>query len=107
MAYDRTAMLKLLRPAMTRILTPLGRALVGRGIGPNAVTAVGTLGTVVSALLFFPWGTSPGGTRDHRLRAVRPARRRGGPARREGGSTWGPSSTPRSTGSPTPPSSPA
>lgn len=61
MAYDRTAMLKLLRPAMTRILTPLGRALVGRGIGPNAVTAVGTLGTVVSALLFFPleqltWG---------------------------------------------------
>ncbi|MGW0810084.1 phosphatidylinositol phosphate synthase [Nonomuraea sp. NPDC002799] len=49
-------MLKLLRPAMTRILTPLGRALVGRGIGPDAVTAVGTLGTVVSALLFFPLG---------------------------------------------------
>ncbi|MFC7584016.1 CDP-alcohol phosphatidyltransferase family protein [Nonomuraea antimicrobica] len=41
---------------MTRILTPLGRALVGRGIGPNAVTAVGTLGTVVSALFFFPLG---------------------------------------------------
>ncbi len=56
MAYDRTAMLKLLRPAMTRILTPLGRALVRRGIGPNAVTAVGTLGTVVSALVFFPLG---------------------------------------------------
>ncbi|MEV1171662.1 phosphatidylinositol phosphate synthase [Nonomuraea sp. NPDC049784] len=56
MAYDRTAMLKLLRPVMTRILTPLGRALVGRGIGPNAVTAIGTLGTVVSALLFFPQG---------------------------------------------------
>ncbi|TDD00447.1 CDP-alcohol phosphatidyltransferase family protein [Nonomuraea deserti] len=56
MAYDRTAMLKLLRPAMTRILTPLGRALVGRGIGPDAVTAIGTLGTVVSALLFFPLG---------------------------------------------------
>ncbi|MFI7439574.1 phosphatidylinositol phosphate synthase [Nonomuraea indica] len=49
-------MLKLLRPAMTRILTPLGRALVRRGIGPNAVTAVGTLGTVVSALVFFPLG---------------------------------------------------
>ncbi|WP_441124443.1 phosphatidylinositol phosphate synthase [Nonomuraea sp. H19] len=49
-------MLKLLRPAMTRILTPLGRALVGRGIGPNAVTAIGTLGTVVSALTFFPLG---------------------------------------------------
>ncbi|SDL67692.1 phosphatidylinositol phosphate synthase [Nonomuraea jiangxiensis] len=56
MAYDRTAMLKLLRPAMTRILTPLGRALVGRGIGPDAVTAIGTLGTVISALLFFPLG---------------------------------------------------
>ncbi|MEU5865205.1 MULTISPECIES: phosphatidylinositol phosphate synthase [unclassified Nonomuraea] len=56
MAYDRTAMLKLLRPAMTRILTPLGRALVGRGIGPNAVTAIGTLGTVISALLLFPTG---------------------------------------------------
>lgn len=56
MAYDRTAMLKLLRPAMTRILTPLGRALVGLGIGPNAVTAFGTLGTVVAALIFFPLG---------------------------------------------------
>ncbi|MEO3870191.1 phosphatidylinositol phosphate synthase [Nonomuraea sp. B12E4] len=56
MAYDRTAMLKLLRPAMTRILTPLGRALAGRGIGPDAVTAIGTLGTVISALLFFPLG---------------------------------------------------
>jgi CDP-diacylglycerol---glycerol-3-phosphate 3-phosphatidyltransferase len=55
-------MLKLLRPAMTRILTPLGRALVRHGIGPNAVTAIGTLGTVGSALLFYPqgnlfWGT--------------------------------------------------
>ncbi|MFI6599726.1 phosphatidylinositol phosphate synthase [Nonomuraea sp. NPDC050536] len=49
-------MLKLLRPAMTRILTPLGRALVRRGIGPNAVTAIGTLGTVISALLLFPLG---------------------------------------------------
>ncbi len=56
MAYDRSAMLKLLRPAMTRILTPLGRALVRRGIGPNAVTAIGTIGTVVSALVFFPLG---------------------------------------------------
>jgi CDP-diacylglycerol--glycerol-3-phosphate 3-phosphatidyltransferase len=49
-------MLKLLRPAMTRILTPLGRALVRRGIGPDAVTAIGTVGTVVSALCFFPMG---------------------------------------------------
>ncbi|MEU4546073.1 phosphatidylinositol phosphate synthase [Nonomuraea dietziae] len=56
MAYDQSAMLKLLRPAMTRILTPLGRALVQRGIGPNAVTAIGTLGTVICALVFYPMG---------------------------------------------------
>ncbi|MEU0565353.1 phosphatidylinositol phosphate synthase [Nonomuraea sp. NPDC005983] len=56
MAYDRTAMLKLLRPAVTRIMTPLAKALVRLGIGPNVVTAIGTLGTVVSALLFFPLG---------------------------------------------------
>ncbi|WP_169729369.1 phosphatidylinositol phosphate synthase [Thermoactinospora rubra] len=49
-------MLKLLRPAMTRILTPLGRALVNRGIGPNTVTAIGTLGTVAAALVLFPLG---------------------------------------------------
>ncbi|NRQ32034.1 CDP-alcohol phosphatidyltransferase family protein [Nonomuraea sp. NN258] len=55
-------MLKLLRPAMTRILTPLGRALVSRGIGPNAVTAVGTLGSVISALLLFPMGHLSWGT---------------------------------------------
>ncbi|MEV8638384.1 phosphatidylinositol phosphate synthase [Streptosporangium sp. NPDC051023] len=49
-------MLKLLRPAVTRILTPLGRALARRGISPNVVTAVGTLGTVVAALFFYPRG---------------------------------------------------
>ncbi|MGI5272297.1 phosphatidylinositol phosphate synthase [Nonomuraea sp. CA-218870] len=49
-------MLKLLRPAMTRLLTPLGSALVRRGIGPDAVTAIGTLGTVAAALFFFPRG---------------------------------------------------
>ncbi|GAA4065824.1 CDP-alcohol phosphatidyltransferase family protein [Nonomuraea soli] len=56
MAYDRAAMLKLLRPAMTRILTPLGTALVSRGVGPDAVTAFGTTGTVVTALVMFPMG---------------------------------------------------
>ncbi len=49
-------MLKLLRPAVTRILTPLGRALARRGISPNVVTAVGTLGTVAAALFFYPRG---------------------------------------------------
>ncbi|GII95355.1 phosphatidylinositol phosphate synthase [Sinosporangium siamense] len=55
-------MLKLLRPAVTRVLTPLGRTLARWGISPNVVTAVGTLGTVLSALVFYPrghlfWGT--------------------------------------------------
>ncbi|MFD1497649.1 phosphatidylinositol phosphate synthase [Streptosporangium lutulentum] len=49
-------MLKLLRPAVTRILTPLGRALARRGISPNVVTAVGTIGTVAAALFFYPRG---------------------------------------------------
>ena len=50
-------MLKLLRPAVTQVLTPLGRALTRRGISPNAVTAVGTPGTVVAALFFYPQGS--------------------------------------------------
>jgi len=49
-------MLKFLRPAVTQVLTPLGRALTHRGISPNAVTAVGTLGTVAAALFFYPRG---------------------------------------------------
>ncbi|WP_433239020.1 phosphatidylinositol phosphate synthase [Streptosporangium sp. CA-135522] len=49
-------MLKLLRPAVTRVLTPLGRALARRGISPNVVTTVGTLGTVAAALFFYPRG---------------------------------------------------
>lgn len=56
MAYDRPAMLKLLRPAVTRILTPLGKSLVGLGIGPNVITAIGTAGTVAAALILFPLG---------------------------------------------------
>ncbi|MFB9717535.1 phosphatidylinositol phosphate synthase [Planobispora longispora] len=55
-------MLKLLRPAVTRILTPLGRVLVSRGIGPNAVTAAGTLGTAAAALFFYPRGQLFAGT---------------------------------------------
>ncbi|MEV7011625.1 phosphatidylinositol phosphate synthase [Streptosporangium sp. NPDC051022] len=49
-------MLKLLRPVVTRIMTPLGRALARRGISPNVVTTVGTLGTVAAALFFYPRG---------------------------------------------------
>lgn len=56
MAYDRTAMLKVLRPAVTRVMTPLGRALARLGISPDMITIVGTLGVVVSALVFYPRG---------------------------------------------------
>jgi CDP-diacylglycerol--glycerol-3-phosphate 3-phosphatidyltransferase len=56
MAYDQTAMLNVLRPVVTRILTPLGRALARRGISPNVITVIGTLGVVGAALFFFPRG---------------------------------------------------
>jgi CDP-diacylglycerol--glycerol-3-phosphate 3-phosphatidyltransferase len=55
-------MLNVLRPITTRLLTPLGRALANRGVSPDVVTAVGTLGVVAGALSFYPrgelfWGT--------------------------------------------------
>jgi CDP-diacylglycerol--glycerol-3-phosphate 3-phosphatidyltransferase len=49
-------MLKLLRPAVTRVLTPIGRALARRGVSPNLITALGTLGVAVSALVLYPMG---------------------------------------------------
>lgn len=50
------------RALFTRIFTPIARFLVARGVSPDAVTLVGTLGVVVGALAFFPrgeffWGT--------------------------------------------------
>ncbi|MDF5752012.1 phosphatidylinositol phosphate synthase [Spongiactinospora sp. TRM90649] len=55
-------MLKLLRPAVTRVLTPLGRALARHGVSPNTVTVIGTLGTAAAALFFFPRGQLLAGT---------------------------------------------
>ncbi|MBB6473399.1 phosphatidylinositol phosphate synthase [Sphaerisporangium rubeum] len=49
-------MLKLLRPAVTRVLTPIGRALARRGVSPDVITAIGTLGVAVSALVLYPLG---------------------------------------------------
>ncbi|GII88059.1 CDP-alcohol phosphatidyltransferase [Sphaerisporangium siamense] len=49
-------MLKLLRPAVTRVLTPLGQALARRGVSPNVVTLIGTLGVAGGALWFYPRG---------------------------------------------------
>jgi CDP-diacylglycerol---glycerol-3-phosphate 3-phosphatidyltransferase len=50
------------RGFFTRLFTPLARWLVRRGVSPDAVTVVGTLGTVAGALLLYPagelfWGT--------------------------------------------------
>ncbi|WP_169950015.1 phosphatidylinositol phosphate synthase [Microbispora sp. H11081] len=55
-------MLNILRPAVTRVMTPLGRALARRGISPDVITAIGTLGVVASALFFYPLGHLFAGT---------------------------------------------
>ncbi|WP_030456893.1 phosphatidylinositol phosphate synthase [Herbidospora cretacea] len=56
MPYDQTAMLNVLRPAMTRLMSPLGRFLARHGVTPNMITAAGTFGTVASSLWFYPHG---------------------------------------------------
>lgn len=53
---------RLLRPVFTRLLTPIARTLLRLGVGPDAVTVVGTLGVCAGALAFYPrgvffWGT--------------------------------------------------
>ncbi|MEU5883941.1 phosphatidylinositol phosphate synthase [Spirillospora sp. NPDC047279] len=55
-------MLNKLRPALGRILTPIGQAVARTGVSPNAITVIGTIGVAVGALGFFPrgeyfWGT--------------------------------------------------
>ncbi|GAA4610048.1 CDP-alcohol phosphatidyltransferase family protein [Actinoallomurus liliacearum] len=55
-------MLNQLRPALSRVITPVGRALARTGLTPNAITLIGTLGVVGGALGFYPrgeffWGT--------------------------------------------------
>ncbi|WP_432934533.1 phosphatidylinositol phosphate synthase [Microbispora sp. CA-135349] len=55
-------MLNILRPAVTRVMTPLGRALARRGISPDVITTIGTLGVVASALAFYPLGHLFAGT---------------------------------------------
>lgn len=44
------------RVHVNRVADPFGRWLVARGVVPNAVTIIGTLGTVVAALWFLPRG---------------------------------------------------
>jgi CDP-diacylglycerol--glycerol-3-phosphate 3-phosphatidyltransferase len=44
------------RGFFTRAITPLATRLVAAGVTPDAITAVGTVGAVASALVFFPQG---------------------------------------------------
>ncbi|MBV9093310.1 MAG: CDP-alcohol phosphatidyltransferase family protein [Streptosporangiaceae bacterium] len=49
-------MLNVLRPAMTRLLTPVGKLLARTPVTPNAVTVIGTVGVTGGALGLFPIG---------------------------------------------------
>lgn len=49
-------MLKVLRPAIARVLTPVGQLLARTPVTPNAVTIAGTVAISASALALFPTG---------------------------------------------------
>jgi CDP-diacylglycerol--glycerol-3-phosphate 3-phosphatidyltransferase len=44
----------LARASVSRVTDPIGARLVRAGLSPNAMTVIGTVGTVVSALVFYP-----------------------------------------------------
>lgn len=44
------------RASISRALTPLGTVLARAGITPDSITVAGTVGTVVTAVVFFPRG---------------------------------------------------
>jgi len=45
-----------LKPAVTRAINPIARGALAIGLTPNAVTFIGALGLVTSALYFYPKG---------------------------------------------------
>lgn len=47
---------KYARAFFTRLFTPLANALLRAGVGPDAVTIIGTIGVCFGALFFFPRG---------------------------------------------------
>src|SRR5215472_11577233 len=49
-------MLNVLRPALSRLLTPVADALARTPVTPNALTITGTVGMTVGALWLFPTG---------------------------------------------------
>src|SRR6516225_4805746 len=55
-------MLNALRPALTRVLTPVADALARTPVTPNALTIIGTAGMTVGALWLFPTGHLFAGT---------------------------------------------
>jgi len=53
---------KYARAFFTRVFLPIAKFLLKRGVSPDAVTLVGTLGVVAGALVFFPRGEMLVGT---------------------------------------------
>lgn len=49
-------MISKLRAGFGRLFTPLAKALLRAGLSPDAVTIIGTLGVMASALVLFPTG---------------------------------------------------
>jgi CDP-diacylglycerol---glycerol-3-phosphate 3-phosphatidyltransferase len=45
-----------LKPAVTRAINPIARGALAIGLTPNAVTFIGAIGLVTSALYFYPKG---------------------------------------------------
>ena len=52
----------LLKPAVTRVITPTAKALLRLGLTPNSMTVVGGLGVVASSFIFYPREHFFGGT---------------------------------------------
>jgi phosphatidylinositol phosphate synthase len=44
------------RDAVSRVFDPVGRALARRGVNPDVITGIGTLGVAAGALIFYPRG---------------------------------------------------
>jgi CDP-diacylglycerol--glycerol-3-phosphate 3-phosphatidyltransferase len=55
-------MLNKLRPALARVLGPVGQALARTPLTPNAITIIGTVGVAASALTLYPTGHLFAGT---------------------------------------------
>jgi CDP-diacylglycerol---glycerol-3-phosphate 3-phosphatidyltransferase len=55
-------MLNKLRPVLARVLGPVGQALARTPLTPNAITIIGTVGVVASALSLYPTGHLFAGT---------------------------------------------